>query len=1622
MWKNRKSVIRRAAAGLIMLCMLLSGLPAELLAGAEEVQQTEYADINDFQMTRWMQIQSEVFEKKDGTPLDAASYTGGEINAMLGTAGNGTHQVKAGNACFHWVDGAALEESGVEAWDGGSTEVPARAEQETFEYYDTYVDFTGGLETEATAGGEVSYTVYDVGTAEELRGAMDQVINAAPHSNIKINLTNDINLNGAEQVWAPVHIKGNDHGWIYLEGNGHTIYNMRVHEAGVYMGFFGNVHSPLIIKNLNFQSAMVLCDDINTQSYAGTLYGVASTVYLYNVHAGGGYVYGTGSYVGGMTGMTNGNIFMKKCSDSDYYVYGTAHSGGFASWTVNSHNASVVRYDSAFPEIPEAYFSSPVYTSIIEDCYSKDCTVFSVASAADSGGMFSCISGIVIRNCFTNNTIYGNSETGAFIGRVNTNGYAYYDDAGNRTVGSYFENCYSAGMVEGNLNLGGFAGYLTDNGTAGGIFKNCYSTAMVGMDYGKERLGGFAGFDGHSGTMELDIGGNSTSVLATAYINCYAAGEVGNILTDTDAGTGEAGGKDYIGGFLGYARHKSGRPGGSYVNCYYDMQTTAMRERGYGRLAAIDGVSGVYTVGSQIKGVEGLTCSEENPCVDMGDDVVWVYEEGFYPQLKVFTDGSLAPETVTDDPCRYSVPISDWLVTKYDEGTAVTTQKSLDMAREALNYSKASVSTVFLNHWDTVMDRSTGMVAGENDWICGVSQNRLTYNADRGAWEITYENVAVGTYPFKVQEGTSWAYNFGSDGVNGGNCELTLTEVSDVTIFFSYTGSVADGAKNIEYEIGADITPKSTGITETVTLGTAELPDDQKWVITGTQQLTGSNWDTDSLVMTDDGSGILMYTIEGVAGGYNYGYAVVPQGGTRDARINHFFYLKNAQEGGREYYKLVFTYNRATEETGIQVYEDSAPDLSQEITDVCLEGHPRLSAAEGDGLIGFYTVAGDEGLTGYNWLGQPEDSEAYRSDAVSSGKMTYNPDTDKYEKTYYNVPVGMEGEIYSYAFKVVANGNWDYGIDYGDNGANYVLQLSAGAEDYRECNVTIQFDPQTEEISVTTDPHSAAEADESGLRWYIAGTYSLVSNHAYTSGTEVYDTVRDIVSAHTFTSAADMSWTVDEYWNKIEYLYGQFADGDVFTIPYTVDGKTVYGEFGGKVLNIGSEDADGVPVYGVDSFMPGKSWVQVTYGTEADRENDAAGRRRLRLIPTTYLEAGGNCDISVFYDENLSSFFNEVKVLDLADQSGEKQTFSYYNFAVGAGYAVTDKVGLGIYGNYSAQDQQGYAAAQIRDDDNESTHTEGQYFSMYSAYHESDSYTDESTLQLDTLVDQALIGSAYGNATTIVKVYRADTGSDGVVTYSKVFVDGTDKSSVYHDNYLKWTGQKRFGIKDAGEYKVTFYWLLSDGRYMSDSKTVRISYNSGNLEVGKEVTGDGGERDRSFRFTVELDDVSINGVYGNMGFHNGTADFTLKDGETVTALGLPAGTGYTVTETGADGYTTTVINAEGNSVTGKSVSGNISLGKKNMVSFINHKDKGDETPETPETPGTPDTPEAPDAPEASDPSTAPEQRYDTPSTAIQPARTGDTSNIVPLVLILAVSGAVMMFTVYHLGRRQRRRK
>ena len=110
----------------------------------------------------------------------------------------------------------------------------------------------------------------------------------------------------------------------------------------------------------------------------------------------------------------------------------------------------------------------------------------------------------------------------------------------------------------------------------------------------------------------------------------------------------------------------------------------------------------------------------------------------------------------------------------------------------------------------------------------------------------------------------------------------------------------------------------------------------------------------------------------------------------------------------------------------------------------------------------------------------------------------------------------------------------------------------------------------------------------------------------------------------------------------------------------------------------------------------------------------------------------------------------------------------------------------------------------------------------------------------------------------------------------------------------------------------------------------------GKLTVTKTVTGLKGDKTKAFTFVVKLSDESVNGVYGEMTFVNGRAEFTLKHGERKTAEGLPAGVAYTVKEGDNEGYTVRKIGD----------TGEIQEGRTAYARFTNRKTNLDYQPRT----------------------------------------------------------------------------
>ncbi len=147
-----------------------------------------------------------------------------------------------------------------------------------------------------------------------------------------------------------------------------------------------------------------------------------------------------------------------------------------------------------------------------------------------------------------------------------------------------------------------------------------------------------------------------------------------------------------------------------------------------------------------------------------------------------------------------------------------------------------------------------------------------------------------------------------------------------------------------------------------------------------------------------------------------------------------------------------------------------------------------------------------------------------------------------------------------------------------------------------------------------------------------------------------------------------------------------------------------------------------------------------------------------------------------------------------------------------------------------------------------------------------------------------------------------------------------------------------------GELETDWQYTCSipDSSTHAVTATFNNRYKTGGLKVSKTVAERDADRGKPFTFTVTLtkDGAPLSGVFGGMSFDGaGQCSFTLTDGDSLTAIGVPAGAQYTVTEAEANmhGYKTTVGGAE---YTAGGFTGTISDGDTAEAAFTNTYESG----------------------------------------------------------------------------------
>lgn len=220
---------------------------------------------------------------------------------------------------------------------------------------------------------------------------------------------------------------------------------------------------------------------------------------------------------------------------------------------------------------------------------------------------------------------------------------------------------------------------------------------------------------------------------------------------------------------------------------------------------------------------------------------------------------------------------------------------------------------------------------------------------------------------------------------------------------------------------------------------------------------------------------------------------------------------------------------------------------------------------------------------------------------------------------------------------------------------------------------------------------------------------------------------------------------------------------------------------------------------------------------------------------------------------------------------------------------------------------------------------------------------------------------------------RPEAGTRYTVTVELTDAGGRHLSGTYGGQEPDVNGLRTFELEDGESVKLenvpygTRYIVREtnsrnaddvtitggDAVLESDAVTVTVvntfSTTYGDLEIGKEVSGLGGDTKKPFSFTVTFTDADGNRLTQEYDYSgsssgkvtNGELHFTLAHGEKITIHGLPNGTKYAIQETGDTDYTTTYSVNGAAAVEGSLAQGSIDTGTNPAkVFFTNTRKSG----------------------------------------------------------------------------------
>ena len=197
-------------------------------------------------------------------------------------------------------------------------------------------------------------------------------------------------------------------------------------------------------------------------------------------------------------------------------------------------------------------------------------------------------------------------------------------------------------------------------------------------------------------------------------------------------------------------------------------------------------------------------------------------------------------------------------------------------------------------------------------------------------------------------------------------------------------------------------------------------------------------------------------------------------------------------------------------------------------------------------------------------------------------------------------------------------------------------------------------------------------------------------------------------------------------------------------------------------------------------------------------------------------------------------------------------------------------------------------------------------------------------------------GTSHGNTGYLdaEKIWEYDSLAETFAPTSNNWIWST--GARYSVMELPWA-ENGFSFSDTQHSAINNYTFTQNAENNVSIRVTNVWNETGNLSLEKQVTGSSYDANKSFTFTIHLQDgrYPVAGVFNYTGTNirdgslifddNGNAQIQLKHGQKIEIAALPAGYTYSITESEDDWYAMTSENA----------SGVISQGETQDVQFTN---------------------------------------------------------------------------------------